>query len=203
MGPDWRDCIVTFIDLPGVRKLAPLDSAGSALMLQLHNLASEEVPTLTAIAHSYVWNDSVLLLAFVNDTASSVVAAMKDADRFKRRVDAIKKCYAIAVRGQTFPTAPESQTPNLTVLRASSWAMANCFEIEKKLGRFRASWYVDGRIARKLQGVGPSSTHSVALFPSNRRRVVYCYKDSLWDAVDAVPQGTAKGAVGRPRSPSR
>jgi hypothetical protein len=29
MGPDWRDCIVTFIDLPGVRKLAPLDSGGS------------------------------------------------------------------------------------------------------------------------------------------------------------------------------
>jgi hypothetical protein len=62
MGLNWRECIVTFIDLPGVKRLAPTDGAGSKLMRQLHRLAAKEVPTLTAVAHAYVWNDSVLLL---------------------------------------------------------------------------------------------------------------------------------------------
>jgi len=39
MGLESRDCIVTFIDLPGVKKLAPRHGAGSNLMRQLHRLA--------------------------------------------------------------------------------------------------------------------------------------------------------------------
>ena len=98
MGLDWRDCIFTFIDLPGVKKLAPSDGAGSKLMRQLHRLAAKEVPRLATVAQAYVWNDSVLLLSFVDKRASSVVAAMKDADRFKRQVDNLKKSYAVAVK---------------------------------------------------------------------------------------------------------
>jgi len=32
------------------------------------------------------------------------------------------------------------------LLKTSSWAMANCFLIEKRLGRRRSHWYIDGRI---------------------------------------------------------
>jgi hypothetical protein len=183
MGSDWRDCIVTFIDLPGVKKLASANSAGSDLMRRLHALAARELPRLAAIDHAYVWNDSVLLLSFIKNTPASFVAAMTDAHRFKRRVNGLKKCYAVAVKGQAFPPLPDVPTSKLTVLQASSWAMANCFEIEKQLGNVRAAWYVDGRIARHLRDVGASVKRNIVLLPLNRKRSVFCYADDLWDEV--------------------
>jgi hypothetical protein len=69
MGATWRDCIVSLYDLPGVKKLAPKSGGGSSLMRRLHRVAVKTVPDLTAVAHAYVWNDSVLLLAFVELTA--------------------------------------------------------------------------------------------------------------------------------------
>jgi hypothetical protein len=99
MGHDWRDCIVTLFDLPGVKKLASQGGAGSSLMRQLHSLAVSEVPTLSGVVHAYVWNDSVLLLSFVDKSIGSYNAAMRDADRFKRRIDKLRKSYAVAVKG--------------------------------------------------------------------------------------------------------
>ena len=43
MRRDWRDCIVTLIELAGVEKLAER-GAGSALMLRLHALVASETP---------------------------------------------------------------------------------------------------------------------------------------------------------------
>jgi hypothetical protein len=107
---------------------------------------------------------------------------MRDADRFKQSVDVIKRSYAVAVKGRTFPAlpGPVPSSMNVTVLEASSWAMANCFEIEKKLGKLRAAWYVDGRIATRLPGVSPSAKHRVELFPSGQLRTVHSYKGDLW-----------------------
>jgi len=186
MGENWRDCIVVFLDLPGVKELAPRTAAGSSMMRELHVLAVKEVPHLTRVNHAYVWNDSVLLLGFVDKTRASFIEVMREADRFKRAVDVIKTSYAVAVKGQTFP-APEAieiASDRVTVLQASSWAMANCFEIEKKLGSLGAAWYVDGRIATKLRGTNQSKKHKVALLPSGQQRTVHTYLGYLWD--DAV-----------------
>ena len=60
--------------------------------------------------------------------------------------------------------------------------MANCFEIEKKLGKLRAAWYVDDRIAKELDGASPSQTHEVELLPSGRHRTVHSYKGYLWNS---------------------
>lgn len=186
MKSEWRDCIVTFIDLSGVKRLAPSDGAGSKLMRQLHRLAAKEIPRLSTVAHAYVWNDSILLLSFVDKASRSFVAAMKDVDAFKRQVDCLKTSYGVAVKGRTFPKVPKQEptSKNVTVLEASSWAMANCFQIEKTLGRVRAAWYVDGRIARKLTGVGPSRVRKVELLPSRQPRTVHLYTAYLWDGAD-------------------
>jgi hypothetical protein len=108
---------------------------------------------------------------------------MKDADDFKRRVDGLKESYAVAVKGRTFPAVslPVVASEQVTVLDASSWAMANCFEIERHLRSFRAAWYVDERIASKLTGTTPSTVHKVPLLPSGKPRVVRAFKDYLWN----------------------
>src|SRR5712671_2249344 len=90
---------------------------------------------LSSLEHAYVWNDAVLLLAYVNGDSDTTERIMRDAARLKQRVGTIKQCYAIAVKGQSFPT---NEGPNrrervharVTVLRASSYAMANRFQIE-------------------------------------------------------------------------
>lgn len=183
MGAEWRDCIVTMIDLPGVKRPAKKPSAGSDLMRRFHTLVVTELSEhFLSVAHAYTWNDSVLLLSYVNGDKASFVAAMRDAERLKRRVDQLQKSYAVAVKGRTFPVAQAgSQAPaRVTVIEASSWAMANCFEIEKKLGGLRASWYVDGRIARRIGSTQPSQQRKVQLFPSGHPRVVHAYKGYLW-----------------------
>ena len=76
-----------------------------------------------------------------------------------------------------------SESPS--VLRASSWAMANCFEIEKTLKRHRASWYIDTWIVQKVQGLGTASREEkVRMLPKNRERTVFLYKkNQLFAAV--------------------
>ena len=182
MGKNWRDCIIVFFDLRGVKRLAPQSGAGSSVMRDLHALAAKEVPLLARVNHAYVWNDSVLLLGFVDKT-DSIVEVMREADSFKRAVDAIRTSYAVAVKGRTFPAieVPEISS-RVTVLQASSWAMANCFEIEKKLRRLRAAWYVDERIATKLRGTSRSKKSNVALLPSGQQRTIHTYRGYLWSS---------------------
>jgi hypothetical protein len=43
MGLNWRDCIITVIDLAGVKKLASSNGAASRLMRQLHRLAARTI----------------------------------------------------------------------------------------------------------------------------------------------------------------
>ena len=185
MGAQWRDCIVTMIDLPGVKKGATDPASGSGLMRKLHRLVFEQLAAgLATVDHAYAWNDSVLLLSFVSGHADSFVNAMRGAEVVKKRIDQLRKSYAVAVKGRTFPVVHRGQQPptggRVTVIEASSWAMANCFEIEKKLGGLRASWYVDGRIVRKLGTTNSSQRHKVRLFPSGEPRVVHTYRGYLW-----------------------
>jgi hypothetical protein len=92
------------------------------------------------------------------DGQSTYSPAIRAADALKKQIDSeIAKSYAIAVKGQAFPQLDTlvvaSQNPGVTVISASSWAMANCFEIEQELRKrkWRKPWYVDIRIAGKIQ----------------------------------------------------
>lgn len=186
MGREWRDCIVTMIDLVGIKKSAQLGTTGSSLMRRLHNLVVQELKIgLPSVAHAYTWNDSVLLLSYLDTENSSFEAALRDADKLKMRIDCLRPSYAIAVKGQTFPqihqSATVSQTPRFTIIEASSWAMANCFEIEKSIEKLRKPWYVDGRIAGRIRTNQKFLKEKVGLFPSRARRNVYVYDGYLWE----------------------
>jgi len=102
----WRDCIVVLMDLIATKKRAQEGNrAASASMRSFHQLVRREMTAgLCALDHAYVWNDSVLLLAYVDDRPRAYEAAIHAADDLKRRVDATARCYAIAVKGRAFPS---------------------------------------------------------------------------------------------------
>ena len=187
MGASWHNCIVTIIDIVGVRSQSQ-NSAGSSIMLQLHQTVLAEIrDNKYSFTHTYIYNDAVQILSYVNEKKDSFQTAMRDADRLKRRIDEIqdpsRKSYAIAVKGKAFPKIPNESRNSVTIIETSSWAMANCFEIEKEMKRLRIkkAWYVDERIAKKIQTEQECEKHAVSLYPSSQSRTVYCYKDYLWD----------------------
>lgn len=183
----WSDCIVVLMDLNGVKKRALAgDSAASASMRAFHQLVCREMAGgLRSLDHAYVWNDSVLLLAYVDSRPRAYEKAIHAADCLKRKVDATNRCYAIAVKGRAFPSRSKVQDSRVTVIRASSYAMANCFEIEEKAkaNKLRSAWYIDVRIARKVRQAKASKWIVVAMLPSGRNRRVYVHDEYLWDRV--------------------
>jgi hypothetical protein len=100
----WRDCILVLMDLIGVKKRAlEGDSAASGSMQAFHQLVRREMSAgLNSLHHAYVWNDSVLLLAYADNQPIAYAKVMRAADELKRRVDGISPCYAIAVKGRAF-----------------------------------------------------------------------------------------------------
>jgi len=182
MGTHWQDCIVTLIDLVGIRSQAAAAIA-STQMRKLHRTLVDQVQTdKYSFAHAYAYNDAVLLLSYVDGKTGSYRIAMRDADTLKKEIDRIRNSYAIAVKGQAFPPVPDQINDHrVKVIEASSWAMANCFEIEKQLGQLRQPWYVDERIASKIQTDRTPQKHRVSLYPSGRPRSVHVYDGYLWN----------------------
>jgi hypothetical protein len=183
----WRDCIVVLMDLIGVKRRALKgDSAASALMRSFHELVRHEMAQgLGALHHAYVWNDSVLLLAYVEGHPSVCEKAMRAADDLKRKVDVLAPSYAIAVQGQAFPSYSDFGNTRVTVIKASSYAMANCFEIEaeaRKKKLYSKSWYVDARIAKKVRSAWATESIEVHLLPSGKVRRVHVHSGYLWGA---------------------
>jgi len=181
----WRDCIVVLMDLIGVKNRAlEGDSAASELMRSFHRLVRREMASdrLGALAHAYVWNDSVLLLAYVDGRPDAYEKAIRDADTLKRQIDAMAPSYAVAVKGRAFPSAADSTGARITVIEASSYAMANCFEIEAtaKCKKLRKAWYIDTRIASKVAAARAQEWFNVSLLPSGRCRRVYIHDGPLW-----------------------
>lgn len=181
----WRDCIVVLMDLIGLRRRAlEGDSSVSVLMRSLHKLIRREMTGgLHGLDHAYVWNDSVLLLAYVDDRAEVYERAIYAADTLKRKIDAIAPSYAIAVKGKAFPFNAGIDGARVTVIRASSYAMANCFEIEAeeaKSKKLHCAWYVDVRIARKLPRTRGPEWIAVRLLPDGKSRRVYLHAGYLW-----------------------
>jgi hypothetical protein len=195
MGQEWRDCIVTMIDMVGVKNRTGAD--GSTLMRQLHALVTREAPYLGSVAHTYVWNDSVLLLSYL-DGEPSFESAIRDAERLKRKIDNLASSYAVAIKGQAFPPTPGQQNlpnpHNVTLIEASSWAMANCFIVEKALGRkCKKPWYVDSRITAKIETSQTSSSHSIKLLPEQTARKIHAFDGYLWEN----PGDKRKGSHGK------
>ena len=186
MGIYWYDCIVTYCDLIDGQRGASTGEA-SKRMRQFHRLVVQQLEdgSLPSIVHTYAWNDSALVVSKVDKSASSFGRALIDLHGFKKALDALGPSFAIAVKGRTFPSAQPSASQRATVLKASSWAMANCFEIEKTLKQRKASWYIDAWIVRRVRGLGTASRiETVRMLPKNRKRSVFLYKNNqLFDEV--------------------
>lgn len=186
----WQDCIVTLVDLVGVKKRinhGPLKA--STLMRQFHALVVEKMRAdMPSIEHAYAWNDAVLLLAYLRGRAEAKQAVLRDIDVLKREIDKLGDSYAIAVQGQSFPETsvharelPHAKDQRVTILRVSSYAMANCFAIETELGRnTRKPWYVDQRIARQLSTRQKYHTKPMVFLPQKKKRDVFIYEGYLW-----------------------
>jgi hypothetical protein len=106
-------------------------------MRKLHRTLLDQVQSdRYSFADAYAYNDAVLLLAYGDRKAQSAEAAMRDADGLKKVIDTVRNSYAIAVQGRAFPSLSDrGMSARVTVIEASSWAMANCFEIEKTAER--------------------------------------------------------------------
>lgn len=191
--PKWKNCIVTYIDLIGIKEIASYTgSQATDIMLKMHSLvdrhASHEMPNQN---YCYIWNDSILLLAYLdgNPRAAHKESIVREVDNLKRKVDQICPSYAISVQGQVFPNKPPLRDFNentvgptkIVRLRASSYALGNCFIIEERLGRkLKKPWYIDARIATHLSTKQKVSTHQAKLLPRNTRRDIYVYDGYLW-----------------------
>ena len=147
-------------------------------MRRFHKLVISALRERHQIADAYVWNDSVLLLAYVPERPGGYEDLFHELDVLKQRIDALNRCYGIAVKGQAFPPDNPQIPPHVTIIRASSYAMANCFAIEQvaRAKRLRGDWYIDARIVRHIRSLAPEQeTFRVEMQPTGRSRRVYVH----------------------------
>lgn len=188
---EWPPCIITAFDLVGTRSLAST-GCGSSKMIEMHRRAVAKINNgLPLHSHGYVWNDSILLLSYETKPAHKRTELLAELDDFKAELEAqcAAKLYAISVMGLAFPqddlaavvtNGQIAQQPRAVVLKTSSWAMANCFIIEKELGHHRADWYIDSRITRHINLPKPFATNDVVLLPKKVERTIHMFKGSLY-----------------------
>jgi hypothetical protein len=187
---NWLDCVVSYFDLIDIRKMITAgNSKASDLMRQFHILVYKSINTdMPAHRNAYAWNDSAMFLSFPqNDGDYETV--MRELNTLKPIVDSICPSYVICIKGQAIPEpacgygTEASGQPRFVFLKASSYAFANCFEVEKELckkKRLKMDWYVDDRIAQKIPALAKCDRHGVAMLPSGRKRNVYVLKGSIW-----------------------
>lgn len=192
---DWKSCVLTYIDLIGTKDFAAEpDSRATDIMRRMHSMVHQEVTHhMPNHDHCYIWNDSLLLLSYLDTPYrnTNIGAIIREADDLKKKIDKLCKSFAISVRGQVFPHEPHLQAnayqgqigdqPRVIMLKASSYAMANCFLIEAELGKkLKRPWYIDGRIAKHLETNQDVSEHSIKMLPKNKERAVFAYDGYLW-----------------------
>ena len=193
---DWKNSIVTYIDLVGIKSAANYsDSRATDVMRKMHSLVDSNMShDMSNHDHCYMWNDSILLLAYLdspdrNNNNENLI--LREADQLKRKVDDICSSYAIAVKGQVFPdntiiSSPVfngqiADQPRVIRLKTSSYAMGNCFIIEECLGKkLKKPWYIDSRISKRLDTTQSLSKHKVKMLPKNKEREIYVYEGYLW-----------------------
>jgi len=136
----------------------------------------------------YVWNDSATFLSCPKNIRD-YKTIMSELNALKPLVDDICPCYAICIKGQIIPepacgygTETNGQ-PRFVFIKASSYAFANCFEVEKELCKKRGlktDWYVDSRIARKISSFPKGKRYYVNMLPSGRKRFIHVHRGLLW-----------------------
>jgi hypothetical protein len=186
----WPDCVVSRFDLIGIREMINAGNIrASDLMRQFHILVYKSINTdMSVNCNAYAWNDSAMFLSFPqNDGDYETI--MRELNRLKPAVDSICPSYAICIKGQAIPepacgygTETNGQ-PRFVFIKASSYAFANCFEVEKQLckkKRLKMDWYVDSRIAEKIPAFAKCDRHGVVMLPSGKKRDVYVLKGSIW-----------------------
>ena len=197
MGSGFQDCVVAVFDLVGIKGLAP-DGDGSKQMRQLHDVVMHATAgnRFACIARAYTWNDSVLLLAYVDDHQHGYSCAMRDFYSLKGRIDEVAESYGVVVKGRSFPSpqgSTTSQNGRFVFIEASSYAMANCMDIPRHFKNDRHQWYLDERVSRELRGLlaQPASRSKIPLLPTNEVRYVYSYDDLWLDDQGGPSQDTA------------
>lgn len=186
----WPPCIVTAFDLIGTRSLSA-SGKGSSEMILMHGRAEEKINhDLPLHSHGYIWNDSVLLLSYMTEKNWSKRGFFAELNDFKSSLE--QQCnasmYAISVKGLAFPqdiigktvfNAQISDQPRAVILKTSSWAMANCFLIEKALGHYRADWYIDRRITDGANLPKPFASEAICLLPKKQPRTIDMFRGCI------------------------
>lgn len=85
----------------------------------------------------------------------------------------------MAVKGQAFPP-PAEHDPAVTFIAASSWAMANCFQIAEKLKTQEKAWYIDSRIASKISPGRKFLKKTLRLLPPLENRSICLCEQYPW-----------------------
>lgn len=184
---EWPPCIITMFDLVGTSGNAP-NGAAAQLMLKMRKFAVDKINAeLPSHRHGYVWNDSILLLSYITSPGQSRRSVLMELSGFKQTLE--QHCgvqsYAISVQGLAFPQdspvdmVSHGNESRVVVLKTSSYAMANCFAIEKALKGMRADWYIDSRITKDIQLPAPFKSKGVRLLPENKLRIINMYKGYL------------------------
>lgn len=160
-------------------------------MIEMHNRAVTKINHgLPLHSHGYIWNDSVLLMSYMTEPNWSKSEFVAELDDFRSYLE--QQCgasiYAISVKGMAFPQdemAPAvfnglvANQPRAVVLKTSSWAMANCFLIEKALKHHRADWYIDSRITKDANLPAPFASEKVDLLPKDQARTIHMFKGRI------------------------
>lgn len=185
MGSEFQDCVVAVFDLVGIKERAP-DGNGSKRMRQLHDVVMRATAgnRFDCIARAYTWNDSVLLLAYVDDDRHGYACALRDFYSLKGCIDEVSESYVVVVKGRSFPSPQgptTSQNGRFVFIEASSYAMANCMDIARHFKSDPHRWYLDERVSRELCGLlaQPASQLKIPMLPANEERYIHAY-DRLW-----------------------
>lgn len=191
---NYRDCIISYIDLIDIKPLIQdCKEEAVSLMRKMHGLVHCQISqAMPEHAHAYTWNDSVLLMAYYSaQCPTKLKVIMQEVNELKKKIDQIAPSYVVAVKGKAFPELPiasrdnhvdgNNDQPRHTHIKASSMAFANCFEIDKVLGKkFKKPWYLDERIVDGLSIDKKPVTHKVKMLPEYEERNIYMYNGYLW-----------------------
>ena len=157
-------------------------------MRNLHDLVENAMAQgeFCSVTRAYAWNDSVLLLAYVDIDGSDYERVLRDADQLKRKIDAVENSFAAAVKGQAFPpptNANATRDSRFVFIEPSSYAFANCLRIPKHFKQHSRlhDWYIDGRIVEHIDTLPDRVDDAmVNLLPAGKERLVYAYDGYLW-----------------------
>lgn len=163
-----RSCVVTLLDLVNMKKLLA-DDGKRPLAIQameaLDRICNRRSQDLRNIDHIYCWNDSVLLLSYLDQFPRDMSALVQEISEIKCAIDGEckMKSFVAMVKGMTFvpndlqiraPMQRGSEpNPVYHYMLASSMAFANCYTIIKLFRNDHHDWYIDERVQQVLNSV--------------------------------------------------